>query len=311
MYKQHAQAAGLSLLLLLTTAPVSQAGEEPADEFTAAASDTARPGWTRLVYTGDDLPGKPSTTLELTESSMDALAIPGARVPDNTITPFTARNVRLLTVAGQGQAPHTGLRIWFDGETGTVLQRDRLKSGPDGSRKIHRYGPEGAVRVRLEPADSAQEQATPATWTQRKDKVYRYDLDAAGCNRVTVPALLLYAVATRAPAAGDTYLCVFQDDTLYRVWLRPQGTERIPVDYTASSSAGNRRVSGDQVVEKIELHIEPVSGAADTAGFELLELRGEIVIYVDPATRLPIVISGSRSLYRNINIRLSAATVTG
>jgi hypothetical protein len=307
MPEQRILAAALSLLLLLT-APLCLAGEEPADEL-AAATGTARPGWTRLVYTGDDLPGKPSTTLELTESSMDALAISGARFPENTITPFTASNVRLLTVAGQGQAPHTGLRIWFDGETGTVLQRDRLKSGPDGSRKIHRYGPEGAVRVRLEPADSAQEQATPATWTQRKDKVYRYDLDAAGCSRVTVPALLLYAVATRESGTMDSYLCVFQDDTLYRVWLRPQGTERIPVDYTVSSSAGKRRVSGDQAVEKTGLHIEPVSGAADTTGFELLELRGELVIYIDMATGLPVQVSGSRALYRNIGIQLTEAAL--
>jgi hypothetical protein len=311
MHKQHTTAAGLSLLLLLIAAPVCLAGEEPSDELVTATGGAARTGWTRLVFTGDDLPSIPTTSLEVTESSMNALSIAGARVPEDTITPFTARDVRLLTVTGQDQPAHTGLRIWFDGETGTVLQRDRLKSGPDGSRKTHRYGHEGAVRVRLEPANHAQEQATPATWTQRKDKVYRYDLDAAGCSRVTVPALLLYAVAIREPAAMDSYLCVFQDDTLYRVWLRAQGTVRIPVDYTVSSSTGIRRVTGEQVVEKTGVRVEPVSEAADTAGFELLELRGEIVIYIDPATRLPVGISGSRGLYRTINIRLSAATVTG
>lgn len=309
MDKQRAQSAVLSLLLLLS-APACLAGEEPADELAAAASGIAGPGWTRLVYTGDALPGKPATALELTESSMDALAISGARIPDNTITPFTARNVRLLSVAAQGEASHTGLRIWFDGDNGTVLQRDRLKTGPEGSRKIHRYGSDGTARVRLEPANETQAQATPATWTQRKDKVYRYDLDAAGCRRVTVPTLLLYAAATREAATMDSYLCVFQDDSLYRVWLRPQGTERIPVDYTVSSSEGKRRVTGDQLAEKIGLHIEPATGAADTTGFELLELRGEIAIYVDPVTRLPVGISGSRALYRNIHIRLSATTVT-
>jgi len=310
MPEQRTQAAALSLLLLLTALPCL-AGEEPADELAAAASGTARPGWTRLVYTGDDLPGKPSTSLELTESSMDALAITGARVPANTINPFTARNVRLLTVAGQGQASRTGLRIWFDGETGTVLQRDRLKSGLDGSRKIYRFGSEGAVRVRLEPADRAQELATPATWTQRKDKVYPYDLEAAGCSRVSVPTLLLYTASGMQTGNPGSYLCVFQDDTLYRVWLEPQGSAQVAVDYTIRSGAGQRRVTGEQVLEKIGLRIEPVSGKQDSTDFELLELRGEIAIYIDPATRLPVGISGSRSLYRNINIRLSAATVTG
>lgn len=241
---------------------------------------------------------------------MDALAINGARVPENTITPFTAHQVRLLTVSGQGQAPHTVLRIWFDGETGTVLQRDRLKSGPDGSRKIHRYGPDGATRVRLKPAGRAQAQATPATWTQRKDKAYPYDLAAAGCSYVTVPALLLYAVSSAQTGNTGSFLCVFQDDTLYRVWLEPQGSAPVAVDYTIRSGTGERRVTGEQMLEKIGLRIEPVSGRQDATGFELLELRGEIALHIDPDTRLPVGISGSRSLYRDINIRLSAVTVT-
>jgi hypothetical protein len=296
--------------VLLLTTMYCMAGEEPADELPAVASDTAHPGWTRLVYTGDALPGKPSTALELTESSMDALAISGVRVPDNTITPFIASNVRLLTVAEPGQALHSGLRIWFDSDSGTVLQRDRMKSGPDGSRKTYRFGSEGAARVRLEPADSAQEQATPATWTQRKDKVYPYSLDAAGCDRVTVPTLLLYAASSMQPGNPGSYLCVFQDDTLYRVWLEPRGRARVAVDYKTNSGTGQRRVQGKQALEKIGLRIESVNRKQGSTDFELLELRGEITIYIDPETGLPVQFSGSRSLLGEVIIRLSEATLS-
>ena len=306
MHKQHLQKAGL-LLLLWLTAPACLAGEEPADELAAATSSTARPGWTRLVYTGEDLPGKPTTSLELTDSSMEALAVTGVQVPENTITPFTARYVRLLTVSGPGTESGTGLRIWFDAETGTVLQRDRLKSGPDGSRKITRYGPDGAFRVRLRPANRAQAQATPATWTQRKDKVYRYDLDAAGCSRVIVPTLLLYTLTVSIPDTAETVLCIFQDDALYRVWPEQQDKESITVDYTVTTDAGDRRVRGERQLEKIALRVEPVTPGTDASGFELLELRDDIAVYIDRPAELPVGISGSRSLYRNIHIRLSTA----
>jgi hypothetical protein len=283
MHKQHLQKAGL-LLLLWLTAPACLAGEEPADELAAATSSTARPGWTRLVYTGEDLPGKPTTSLELTDASMEALAVTGVQVPENTITPFTARYVRLLTVSGPGTESGTGLRIWFDG-----------------------YGPDGAFRVRLRPANRAQAQATPATWTQRKDKVYRYDLDAAGCSRVIVPTLLLYTLTVSIPDTAETFLCVFQDDALYRVWPEQQDKESITVDYTVTTDAGDRRVRGERQLEKIALRVEPVTPGTDASGFELLELRDDIAVYIDRPAELPVGISGSRSLYRNIHIRLSTA----
>jgi len=297
------------LLLLLLAVPVCHAGEEPADEPVTAADDPARPGWTRLVYTGDALPGTPTTMLELFESSADSLDIPGVRFPDDSITPMSTGRVYLLAVSGQGAVSNTVLRIWFDALSGAVLQRDRLKTGADGGRKTVRFGREGAVRVRLKPADRVQAQATPATWTDRKDKVYPYDLTAAGCRHVTVPALLLYTVSVADRDRGERSLCVFQDGALYRVRLYSGGSTEQAIDYAVSSTAGTYQVSGTREIEQIRLRIEPVSSDADPDKFELLELRGAIGIQVDPATGLPVVVSGSRGLYRDIRIHLTGATL--
>ena len=62
-------------------------------------------------------------------------------------------------------------------------------------------------------------------------------------------------------------------------------------------------------MKKIGLRIEPISGKQDTTDFELLELRGEIAIYIDPANGLPVRFSGSRALYRNIGIQLTEASL--
>jgi len=308
VFQQHTKAAGLSLLLLLA-AMASSAGEEPADELVTGTSKMARPDWTRLIYTGDDFPGKPTTTLELSESSMADMARAGRIFHADTFPLFTADHVRLLTVSAQGMGSGGNLRIWFDAASGAVLQRDRLKTGPGGSRKIYRYGPDGAIRVRLQPANSTQEQATPATWTQRKDKVFAYHLEAAGCSHVSVPALLLYTLPVSTPDLSGNYLCVFQDDTLYRVWPETRGRKPVPVDYTLENHGDRRQVTGVQDLEETGLRIEPVSGKQDATAFELLELRGEIAIYIDPVAGLPVRISGSRSLFRNINIRLSTVTM--
>jgi len=305
----HLPARIAGLLLLLLTIPVCHAGGEPADEPVTAADDPARPGWTRLVYTGDALPGTPTTTFELVESSADSLDIPGVRFPDNSIAPMSTHRVYLLAVSGQGAASNTVLRIWFDAMTGAVLQRDRLKTGADGGRKTVRFGPDGAMRVRLKPANSVQAQATPATWTDRKDKVFPYDLTATGCRHVTVPALLPYTVSVADRDPGERSLCVFQDGALYRVWLHSGGSKKLAIDYAVSSAVGAHRISGTREIEQIRLRVESVSGDADPGKFELLELRGTIVIHVDPVAGLPVEISGSRGLYRDIRMHLSGVTL--
>ncbi|UCC57102.1 MAG: hypothetical protein JSU75_05045 [Gammaproteobacteria bacterium] len=300
--------ACLMLLLPLTT--ICHAGGEPADEPVSTTEDPARPGWMRLVYTGNALTGKVTTTLSLVESSADSLDIPGVRFPDDSITPVSAQRIYLLAISAQGAASNTILRIWFDAMTGAVLQRDRLKTGEDGTRKTVRFGPDGAVRVRLKPADRVQAQSTPATWMDRKDKVFPYDLATAGCHHVTVPALLLYIISVTDNDSAERKLCVFQDGALYRVRLYSAGRKELAIDYTVSSVAGSYQVTGTREIEQIRLDAESISGDADPDEFELLELRGAIGIQVDTATGLPVVVSGNRGLYRDIQIYLTEVTLT-
>jgi hypothetical protein len=297
------------LMLLMSFIPPCHAGGEPVEEPASVAEDPALPGWTRLVYKGEAPPRILTTTLALTATSAGSLDIPGIRFPEFPVTPVNTQRIYLLTISAPESESSTVLRIWLDAISGAVLQRDRLKTGADGTRKTVRFGPDGAMRVRLKPADRLQAQATPATWTDRKDKVFTYDLAAAGCHHVTVPALLLYTVSVTSIESAGHKLCVFQDGALYRVSLYSAGRQELAMDYSVNSASGPYRVTGTRETEQISLQVEPVSGDADPDGFEVLELRGTIGIQVDTATGLPVVISGSRGLYRDIRMYLTEATL--
>jgi hypothetical protein len=295
-------------ILLLLACQATPAGEEPPEELVVDTGTAAAPGWTRLVYTPDPLPGMPAHSLALSRSPAAGLDIAGVRFPADAITPFGARDLQRLTVTSSDRATGTRLAAWFDPATGTALQRDRLKTGADGSRKVARFGPEGAARLRLRPADRAQQAADPSTWTDRKLKVFTYDLAAAGCTQVTVPVLLLHTLAVAAADTDRGYRCVFHDDALYRVWLERQDRGAVAIDFIIERDGTRERITGERTLETHALRVEPATPGADPAEFELLELRGAIAIHLDPATGLPAAITGSRGFYREIRLRLTEAT---
>jgi hypothetical protein len=68
-------------------------------------------------------------------------------------------------------------------------------------------------------------------------------------------------------------------------------------------------VSGNRRTVKLSLRIEPITAGADPAAFELLELRGAIAIYLDTASRLPVLITGERAGVGELGVGLVEAVL--
>ena len=302
--------AALALLCL----PLSLiAGEEPPPDparAQAPATGPSPPPWHRLHFAADSLAGSVTTTLTLSPATM--ADVEARTFPESGDTPetFTASRVLQLQVDGEARTVLTGsttrASVWFDADSGQVLLRERTSVGSKGSSKIHRFGARGASRLRLEPADSRQALLPSAQWSKRSGKFFPYDMARAGCNSITVPAQLIYAIS-RQPEL--TPYCVFHDGALYRVQLQSRGNEKHALSYSLRSTGGQRQVSGPRRLERIALRIEPLDPKARLEDFELLELRGDITIQVDPEYRIPVMLSGSRSGLGSIIIRLTDASL--
>jgi hypothetical protein len=302
--------AALALLCL----PLSLiAGEEPPPDparAQAPATGPSPPPWHRLHFAADSLAGSVTTTLTLSPAKM--ADVEARTFPESGDTPeaFTASRVLQLQVDGEARTVLTGsttrASVWFDADSSQVLLRERTSAGSKGSSKIHRFGARGASRLRLEPADSRQALLPSAQWSKRSGKFFPYDMARAGCNSITVPAQLIYAIS-RQPEL--TPYCVFHDGALYRVQLQSRGNEKHAVSYSLRSTGGQRQVSGPRRLERIALRIEPLDPKARLEDFELLELRGDITIQVDPEYRIPVMLSGSRSGLGSIIIRLTDASL--
>ena len=295
--------AALTLLCL----PLSLiAGEEPA---TAPS-----PPWHRLNFAADGLTGSVSTILTLSPASMADLDAPPYATLADTPDAFSARHPLQLQVDGEVRTllgnSGTLARVWFDADNGQALLRERTRTGSKGSSKIHRFGTSGASRLRLEPDNSRQAQLPTAQWTKHDRKFHPYDMQQAGCQHITVPALLLYSIS-REPARNRH--CVFHDGALYRVQANARGNAEHAVSYTvqtAGQTAGVRRqVRGPRRLERITLDVEPLDREADVDDFELLELRGDLAIHVDPEYGIPVQLSGSRDGLGKITIQLTSASL--
>jgi hypothetical protein len=300
-----------ALTLLCLPLPLIAGEEPPPDPAKAQAPATGpSPRWHRLHFAADSLAGSVTTTLTLSPATMaDLDARPYADLRD-TSEAFTASHLLRLQVDGEVSTvitvSGTQARVWFDAVSGQVLLRERIRTGSKGSSKVHRFGARGASRLRLEPADSRQAQLPTAEWTKRARKFRHYDMAQAGCSSITVPALLLYSISNQ-PA--DARHCVFHDGALYRVRLESRGSDEHAVSYSLQTAGGQRQVSGPRQLERFALRIEPLDRKADVDDFELLELRGQLTIHMDPEYRIPVQLGGSRSGLGNITIQLTAASL--
>jgi hypothetical protein len=298
-------------VVLLALSSHCQSGGDAPSLAEVAKREPLDVEWTRLRFEADRFGVRVTTRLDLARSSLHEMQAPPYAALGNEEFQSVVFKVMRLDVHARAESVFrnyaTQGRVWFVPQSLAVLQRDRLKPGPDGARKMYRYAVDGAFRIRVEPSDSGEGKLPPGGWTKVKRKFYPYDLLAAGCDRVTSPELLLYRASSRDPENGGKPSCVFVDDALYRVWLVAGGEVPRPVDYVLKAGGGARQVSGKRKVLKLSLRVEQITRGADAGAFELLELRGAIVIYVDPAHRLPVLITGERGGVGELSTRLVEA----
>ena len=298
--------AVLGLLLSLACRASGEASPEP----TGQALRSPETGWVSLDYEAKAMSGRVSTSLALGDASIGELSAPPYQLPADAPAPLPAQHMLVLRVEGRAKALIGGYTsegsVWFDARTGAVLQRDKLRPGKKPYRKVYRFADDGAFRIRLEPGNRAEAEQSPEHWTKIRENFYPYDGAGSDCAVVSEPTLLLYRVPlldleTGGKAVSD---CVFLDDSLYRVRLEPQGRELRDVDYTVTAAGAERRVTGNREVVKVALRVEPLTRGADSADFELLELRGDIAIYLDADSRVPVALSGERAGFGRMDIPL-------
>jgi hypothetical protein len=88
-------------------------------------------------------------------------------------------------------------------------------------------------------------------------------------------------------------LCMFAKRQLFHVMLKPAGLQTVEADYIEKKQQSQKRRQLEVEAHKIMLESRPLeSDLNEVENFSFLGFHRDIVLFVDPVSRLPLQISG-------------------
>ena len=197
------------------------------------------------------------------------------------------------------------VRVNFEPATGRALTRSRLSQGKQERVKSYEYEADFIVRERREPVTN--DDTLPQDWpaTSRKELVYPA---SASEIMVTTPyMLLLLAQQLQTQGPGESMdVLIHTDLNFYRVHLTSGNGIPITVDYDIT---GEDRAAGTRETLAVAIHAKPDTILEKKNDFRLLGLNGEIILFFDRATGLPLQIRGQAPRIGATEINLKSVTM--
>jgi len=197
--------------------------------------------------------------------------------------------------------------VWFNPEDAAALGRIRLRRGNDDFKKAYRFTEQGVFRHRREPQNQQETKKQPEKWTDVKETFYSYNLDQLGCPNVTERLVLIYiaSAAEISKSRQPLSFCVFGKRQLFHVRFKPQGFHSLKVDFIEKNQQNEIRRQGEVEAIKIALEAQPLASDLEKVeNFSFLGFQEDIAIFIDPASNLPIQLSGKIPKVGNVTIKL-------
>ena len=268
--------------------------------------------WSQLLFHAKNFWIAVSTNIQinpLPASDLDSVLIPAPEgVP---VAPQTSRAAEMMvntTIKPRFRSTVTIVnRIWFDPTNAWALGRVRLRRGEDDFKKSYRFTQQGVFRHRIEPEDKNEASLAPEKWTDIKDTFYPYNAEQMGCPVISERTVLIYIISAVAKSDSKTPLtiCVFGKRQLHHVELRKAGTRPIRVNYIEKGRQNDIRKEGTiQAIRVVmsarsnEPHLE------DAENFSFMGFHRDISVYIEPASGLPIHVSGIIPTVGKVDLKL-------
>jgi hypothetical protein len=294
------QRYSINVILLVIWGLFSFSVSARAQSFSLAELDPKHAQWTHLSFHAKNFWVEVSTDIQmrsLRASDLDAVMLAAPQgIPIKPQTSSAAEMTINTTIDPSFRSPvNIHNKIWFNPEDATALGRVRLRRGDDHFKKMYRFTDQGVFRHRIEPRNKKEASLEPAHWTAIKDSFYPYDLTRTGCPAVSERSLLVFilSAADFSDNNDPLSLCVFGKRQLHRVQLQAQGLHPLNVNYGEKTRRTTIRKQGTINTLKIAITAEPMdSELKEAENFSFLGFHDNIVIYLEPVSRLPIQASG-------------------
>ena len=274
--------------------------------------DATRISWTQLSFFAKNYWVEVSTDIQLRSiaaSKLNALLLTSPKGnPIQPATPETAQMTINTTIDPRFRSPvsiHN--RIWFNPTDASALGRIRLRRGEDDFKKMYRFTQKGVFRHRIEPTNAEEAMLEPEKWTDIKDTFFPHDTDRLECPVVSERSLLIIALSAYAMSRDNKPLtiCVFGKRQLHRVQIHKEGTQSMKVDYIEKKQESEIRKDSSVRALKMVITAEPIPPhLEDPENFSFLGFHKDINVYIEPASGLPINVSGIIPTVGKVDLKL-------
>lgn len=294
----------LVVVALCVSTLTGGAGEVVAE---SSVFDPARVRWSRLDFRASKLAVKATSEVRIRTEPFSRAA--GRWLGSSTGRPLMPKGSEVVRIELRSEVlgKSSELDLWVDQVSGAALQRTQIESGKKVRHHRHRslrFTDIGVFNSTYRAADDTVDRPYKEWKLTESFKPHPEGLGRGGV--VTEPSALFYLLAVaNLDQVGDrvaTY--VYSKSRVMRVDLAVQGKTEIEVDYTEVTETGERNVKGRQEVVRLSLEGTPVDQDGTEKDFEFLGLRGDVEIFLEPTSRIPVQISGKIRYLGKGHVRL-------
>ena len=229
--------------------------------------------------------------------------------PATSVLVPAASSVGKIHVGFEAVRSQGELDTWFDPGTGAALQSLRTSQGRDSRQKLHRFSSNAVWRERREAAPASTD--IRSGWIPTTSRQIEYPIAISPDEPVITP-LMLIGHASRLVRDGQessSEHLVFTDTQLYRVTLELAPEQKIAAKFTLAEGTRNTQVNERRSARRVSINAQLLGEEAENDDFSLLELSGELAIYIDVQTGIPLRIQGSATGLGAVPVAISKAVL--
>ena len=213
-------------------------------------------------------------------------------------------NVWRLTTDSTVASNHEYVEIDLDASSGLSLQRSRFSEGRQSRLKQYKYGARDVLRERHSQPDNAT--TAPETWPVTGRNQLPYPA-AAGAGVINSYSLLLLAADALDKESAPVTHYVHTDFNFYRVESQAAGSQEIQVAFVRNP--GGDSVAGMRTARVVTIRAVADKDNTDKADFDIFGLQGEVSIFYDAKTGIPLQLRGRAPRLGHTTINLTEVTM--
>lgn len=277
--------------------------------LSAASRATANPCWRELNFAAGNTWLTATTAIHY-QTIPTTVALAELHNPPATavLVPATSSvgkiHVSFEAVRSQGE-----LDTWFDPGTGAALQSLRTSQGRDSRQKLHRFTRDGVWRERSEAAPASK--GAGSSWIPSTSKQIEYPIKISADDPVITPLMLIEHAArlVHDGQKNSSQHLVFTDTQLYRVTLELAPEQKLAAKFTLTQDTRSTLVNELRSVRRVSINAQLLGEEPENDSFSLLELSGELAIYIDVQTGIPLRIQGTAIGLGTVPVAISKAVL--